>query len=263
MHRVLAPETLDHLAPTDPLAIRSRRDLVRVHRVMGTRSIIRRAWQRLVSPPPGRSLSILELGAGDGTLLLGVARSLAAQWPPVQLSLLDQHDIVSRATREGYEQLGWNVRVVAVDVLAWAAEREPGHSQPDGSQARDVQAGGARAEAAQRTEHWDLISTALFLHHFEPEPLRLVLAAAAARCDHFFACEPDRSWLALAGSHLVAALGANAVTREDAVTSVRAGFRADELSAHWPREGATWQLQEVSAGPFSHCFSARRTGAAR
>jgi Methyltransferase domain len=263
MHRVLTPETLDHLPPADPRAIRSRRDLARVHRVMGTPTIIRRAWQTLVLPPPGRSLSILELGAGDGSLLLGVARSLAAQWPPVQLSLLDQHDIVSRATREAYERLGWTVRVVTVDVLAWAAEREPAQAQAGKAHAVETPPDEAHANEAQQTEHWDLISTALFLHHFESEPLRRVLAAAAARCDHFFACEPARSWPALAGSHLVAALGANAVTREDAVTSVHAGFRADELSAHWPRMGPSWQLQEASAGLFSHCFSARRTGAGR
>jgi hypothetical protein len=128
------------------------------------------------------------------------------------------------------------------DVLAWADD----HDQDDGRAAR-----------------WDLVSTALFLHHFEPAPLQRLLAAAAARCDRFFACEPARSLLALAGSHLVGVLGANAVTREDAVLSVRAGFRADELSACWPRRGEHWQLQERPAGLFSHCFSACRAGVDR
>jgi hypothetical protein len=106
-----------------------------------------------------------------------------------------------------------------------------------------------------------LITTALFLHHFDAGALDLLLAAAAARCDRFFACEPRRSWAALAGSHLVGAIGANAVTREDAVLSVHAGFRDGEISARWPMTGGHWQLRESAAGLFSHCFSARRTGA--
>jgi len=85
-----------------------------------------------------------------------------------------------------------------------------------------------------------------------------LLAAVATRTDRFFACEPRRDWLALAASHLVGAIGANAVTREDAVLSVHAGFRGDELSKSWPVHGAEWQLQEYSAGLFSHCFRAER-----
>jgi ubiquinone/menaquinone biosynthesis C-methylase UbiE len=100
MRRVVAAETLDRLPPDDPDALRSRRDLVRVHLAMGTRGIVRRAWQAMFTARATRApLRILELGAGDGSLLLGVARSLAPRWPAVQLTLLDQQDIVSPATR--------------------------------------------------------------------------------------------------------------------------------------------------------------------
>ena len=89
-----------------------------------------------------------------------------------------------------------------------------------------------------------------------------MLAAVATRALRFFACEPRRAWLALAGSHLVGALGANAVTRADAVLSVHAGFRAQDIGARWPGKGlpgdGTWQCQEYAAGLFSHCFSAQR-----
>jgi hypothetical protein len=52
-------------------------------------------------------------------------------------------------------------------------------------------------------------------------------------------------------------LGANAVTRADAVLSVQAGFRENELSALWPKT-AGWSLQEEASGAFSHCFRATR-----
>jgi len=239
LSRVVSAEVLDHLAPDDPAALRSRRDLVRVHRAMGTRSIFSRAWSTLVSADrSGAPLRILELGAGDGTLLLGIARALSPRWPRVQLTLLDRQDIVAPATRAAYAGLGWATRVEVADVLEWAARTGDAPSP-----------------------RWDLISTSLFLHHFTGEQLDRLLAAVAARTDRFFACEPRRSWLALAGSRLVGVLGANAVTREDAVLSVHAGFREHEISARWPRAGNAWQTREFAAGLFSHCFSARRTGA--
>ena len=53
------------------------------------------------------------------------------------------------------------------------------------------------------------------------------------------------------------AIGANEITRHDAVASVRAGFRGQELSALWP-EPDRWRLQEWAASPLSHCFVAVR-----
>lgn len=240
MPRRVSDETLDHLPAADPAAMRSRRDLVRVHRAMGTRAIVARGWQDLLAgAAPARPLRILELGAGDGSLLLGVARVLAGaltpQLPPVHLTLLDRQDIVSSPTLAAYAELGWTVRVQQADVLDWAERSEDATS-------------------------WDLITTALFLHHFEREQLEQLLAAVAARGDRFFAYEPRRSRLPWAASHLVGALGANAVTREDAVLSVHAGFRGEEISALWPGAGAHWQTREFAAGLFSHCFSARRAG---
>lgn len=239
MPRHVVAETLDHLAPDDPAAKRSRRDLVRVHRAMGTRAIVTRGWRELVSTERGGlPLRILEIGAGDGSLLLGVARALVPHWPPVQLTLLDRQDIVSPTTLASYAELGWSAQVHVADVLSWADRPE-------------------RGESMMAPPRWDLITTTLFLHHFEGSQLEQLLAAVAERTDRFFACEPKRSWLPLAGSHLVGALGANAVTREDAVLSVHAGFRDQEITALWPRAGSAWRTREFAAGLFSHCFSAR------
>ncbi|MDE2082295.1 MAG: class I SAM-dependent methyltransferase [Burkholderiales bacterium] len=244
--RVVAAEALDLLPPASRAARRSRHDLRRVHLAMGSRGIVVRGWQSLVGA--GRAagpLRILELGAGDGSLLLGVARALAPAWPQVQLTLLDRHAVVSAATLAAYARLGWQVQLEVADVLDWAAH-----------------AGGSAGHAPQaRHARWDLVTTTLFLHHFQGPQLAAVLAAAAQRADRFFACEPRRHGLTLAASHLVGALGAGAVTRQDAVLSVRAGFRARELSAAWPGGRRTWSTHEYAAGLFSHCFSAHRSGA--
>ncbi len=243
MPRLVSAETLDQLPADDPAARRSRRDLARVHRAMGTRSILAEGLRSLMPPnPEAEALRILEIGAGDGTLLLCVARSLAPAWPKIALTLLDRHDIVSAATRDAYAGMGWTVATEVVDVIDWAAQASPR----------------APASAATKQRPWDLITTTLFLHHFEGAQLDSVLAAIASRTDRFFACEPRRSWRALMGSHLVGALGANAVTREDAVLSVHAGFRGHDLTALWPNPNSEWVTREFGAGLFSHCFSARR-----
>jgi hypothetical protein len=240
MPRVVAPEVLDNLPADDPAARRSRRDLLRIHGVMGTRSIVARGWRSLLRPArAGAPLRILELGAGDGRFSLGVARALAGAWPPVELHLMDRQDIITPATLAGFGALGWTTRLRVDDVLAWAAR--PG--DPPG---------------ALPSPRWDLVTTTLFLHHFDSPALAQLLAAVAKQSDRFFACEPGRTCLSLAGSRLVGAIGANAVTREDAVLSVRAGFRHREISAHWPAGGGRWQTREGATGLFSHCFSAWR-----
>jgi hypothetical protein len=237
--RTVAAETLDNLAADDPAALRSRRDLRRVHRAMGTEAMLVDALRDMQATEHA-PLRVLELGAGDGSLMLGVARALAPEWPRVHLTLLDRHDLVERATIEGYAALGWTAVPAVADVFAWAVAPTDWRLLGDPA------------------SHWDVIVANLFMHHFEALQIVTLLGAIAARTDHFFACEPRRHWLALAGSHLVGALGANAVTREDAVLSVHAGFRAEELSALWPVRRAQWHLHEYSAGLFSHCFRAEQ-----
>lgn len=244
--RSVGAETLDGLAAHDPAAQRSRRDLRRLHRWMGTRSIVVKALRHGPAPArPMAPLRVLELGAGDGSLMLGVARALAPAWPSVDLTLLDRQALVEPATVAAYARVGWTVTTVVVDVVDWARGSAAALPGP---------AAGAR---------WNLVVANLFLHHFEAAPLALLLGAVAARSDRFLACEPRRGWLALVGSHLVGAIGANAVTREDAVLSVHAGFRARELSALWPAGGeGAWSHREHPAGLFSHCFFAQRLGVA-
>lgn len=234
--RTVAAETLDALSPDDPVAARSRRDLRRIHRAMATCLLLRRRLRDL-RPPAGRPLRVLELGAGDGTLMLRVARAWGPRRPAVRLTLLDRAPAVEPGTLADYASVGWAARVIARDALDWAAnERTPAH----GPQA------------------WDAIVTTLFLHHFERPALRELLAGCAASCARLVAIEPRRSRLALAASRLVGALGANAVTRGDAVLSVHAGFVGREIRQAWPHGADAWTIDEGPAGPFSHAFVAVR-----
>jgi hypothetical protein len=229
--RLVAPEILDQLAPDDPRARRSRRDLRSVHRVMGTAATLRHALSRMSLAIPLRR--VLELGAGDGSLLLRVARRLRPPSTPVELVLLDRHDLVETDTVDAYAAIGWAVTVVQTDVLDWARQSD-----------------GVR---------YDLCVASLFLHHFEAAELSVILSAVAARATAFVACEPRRDGLAPVASRLVGFIGANSVTRDDAVTSVAAGFSGRELADAWPVRNGRWTLDEYSAGAFSHCFTAVRT----
>ena len=224
IERTLEPEWLDDLPAADPRAVRSRRDLAFVNRIMGSAGIIRRVLEHHLGP---RTPRVAEIGAGDGTLLLRIARTL--RWTGAKIVLVDRQPVVSVETRDGYRALGCDVSVEAADVFQWLDRARP----------------------------FDAIVTNLFLHHFDTPALTAMLAAIARRTDVFVACEPRRARLPLAGSRMLGLLGCNDVTRHDAVLSVRAGFAGDELSALWPAEQG-WTLNERPAGLFSHLFVARR-----
>lgn len=228
--RDVTAEVLDELAPGDPRARRSRRDLRRIHRAMGSMAWMRRALGRLrLGRPPA---TLIELGAGDGTLMLRLARALRPHWKGVALTLLDRQRVVDAGTLDGFSALGWHTTVVCQDVIEWARSTE-----------------GVR---------YDLCVATLFLHHFRDDPLRMLLSGIAGRSNAFIALEPRRDGLASMGSRLVGILGANAVTREDAVKSVAAGFCHRELSDRWPVAPGDWWTEEFRAWPFSHAFIAAR-----
>jgi hypothetical protein len=235
LQRRVLPERLDVMSADDPVARRSRRDLQRVHRIMRSLAILQRAAGMLHMT--GQPRRILELGAGDGSLMLRFARSANSSWREVQVTFLDRQDLISAETRRQFALLDWDVRVLTTDALDWA------HTLSD--------------------QQYDLGVTTLFLHHFQSAALELLLRAIAARCRAFVACEPRRNGLAWIGSHLLGFVGANAVTREDGVTSVVAGFAGHELSALWPCSGEeSWRLREYFAWPFTHCFVADRSSGA-
>lgn len=231
--RCVLPEVLDDLAPGDPQALRSRRDLRRVHRAMRTVSGLNHALSRLRLAAQPKS--ILELGAGDGSLLLRLAAAVRPRWSGVKLTLLDRQPIVNAETVENYRRHGWEVTTVCEDALIWA--RQSAHV------------------------HYDLAVATLFLHHFKEPELRELLRGVVLQSRAFVAIEPRREMLARVGSRLIGLLGTNAVTRGDAVKSVDAGFADKEITAAWPSTDKTWWTQEFRLLPFSHGFIAAQNDA--
>lgn len=232
--RRVEPELLDSLPADDPRAVRSRRDLRRVNTLMSAASLLAAPLDRLLCGRT-RPVQLVEIGAGDGTLLLRIARRYAPHWPPVRLGLLDMQPVVDADTLSAYRALGWEAEVIGEDVFDWLG-RDTGVQDPD---ARPV------------------VCANLFVHHFDGAQLPRLLAGIAARSAAFVCIEPRRSSVALLGSRLLGVVGCNDVTRHDAVVSVRAGFSGAELSAQWPHD-SSWRLDEAAAGLFSHRFVAVR-----
>ena len=72
MFRSVEPEWLDTLEAADPRAQRARRDLKLVNFIMGNASAVARA----LAPALRDGARIADLGAGDGTFMLRVARKM-------------------------------------------------------------------------------------------------------------------------------------------------------------------------------------------
>ena len=226
MRRHIQPEILDGLPADDPRAIQSRRDLQKVNAFMGHPGMVIRALRAAPAPPR----LVVELGTGDGTFLLRVARRLGRQ-SGMRAMLVDRRPSVTAATLDGFDAAGWSIDICEADVFEWLCR--------------------PRAEIADAT------IANLFLHHFWEGELAHMLNLAGQQTKRFIACEPRRSRTALAGTSLLPLIGCNEVTLHDADVSVRAGFRDRELSALWPTDPG-WQVTERRRGLFTHAFVAAR-----
>ena len=229
MIRTLHPELVDALPAEHPGAIQTRRDLRRINTLMGHSGILARSLRKVF---PDRSpSSIVEIGAGDGEILLRVARRLARAWHNVDVTFVDLQDLLGNKTKADFAALSWGVRSVKSDVFQWLQET-----------------------AGEKT---DVILGNLILHHFSDAQLKTLFAAAAEKASAFIAVEPRRGGWSLFFARCLSLIGCGPVACHDAPVSVRAGFKGRELSALWPADGQ-WELLERRAGLFSHLFIARR-----
>jgi hypothetical protein len=235
MHRVVRSELLDHLPASNPQAARARVDLRRINWLLRHPRVIDRAYAQHfnLEAVRWRPLRICDLGAGDGWMMLQLARLWAGRGVNANAELIDLHYLLSRRTRHELISLDWKVTLVAMDVWTWL-------NQP-----------------AAVTDRADLMLSNLFLHHFEEKALREMFRLIASRTDCFIACEPRRSEASLAVARSLWLTGCSPVIRHDAPLSVWAGFEGQELSELWP-DRQNWQLTEGPAGWFSHCFVAHR-----
>jgi hypothetical protein len=229
MERSLHAELLDELPANDPRAVGSRHDLRRINALMGNARLMARAVRGAASRAGPRR--IVDLGAGDGAFLLDWVRRMPSLAPGIQLLLVDRREAADASLVAALSARGFSPRRVQADGLEWL-QRQP-------------------AEAGT----WVLAN--LFLHPFTAESLRALFKALAEKAELFCACEPRWDWWSLFASRMLGLIGANAVTRHDAVVSVRAGFQVGELSALWPAD-SSWRLREHRAGIFSHLFLAQR-----
>ncbi len=229
MIRTLHSELVDDLPPEHPGAMASRRDLRRLNAIMGHAGIFSRSLKKVF--PQKTPSRIVEIGAGDGDLLLRIAKRLAGQWHDMDATLVDQQDLLNNGTKADFATLNWGVRSVRGDIFQWMADT-----------------------AGEKT---DVILGNLILHHFSDGQLSTLFSVIAKKADALIAVEPRRAALPLFCARSLFLIGCNPVTCHDAPVSVQAGFTGRELSNLWPRDGQ-WELVERSAGLFSHLFVARR-----
>src|SRR4051794_38478897 len=108
--RIVLPEILDELPANHSAAMQIRRDLKFINSVLpNARFMARSLANYFANSTPGM---LLDIGGGDGTFMLRVARRLAPRWKDVTIVLLDQQDLVDGNTREGFAALNWNVESV-------------------------------------------------------------------------------------------------------------------------------------------------------
>src|SRR5437667_3550592 len=167
LQRQVAPELLDLLAADDPRAIRCRRDLERANTIMFQHILMARILRKYAGNDPPRVL--VDLGSGDGTLMLRVAQKLASSWRNVHVILLDRLSAVSPETRGGFKALQWTIETVAANALDFFSQ--------------------------SWADRLDIVTANLFLHHLRDEDLQHLLAQVGAATKLFVACELQRTKL--------------------------------------------------------------------
>jgi hypothetical protein len=204
-HRVLEQEILDTLPHDDPDALASRLDIEFINGVMGSFRWMRK---QLLEYAP-ESARIVELGAGDGSLIHHISREspeMAARWTGL--------DLVPRP-----DGLPLGVQWVQGDFFQSEA-------------------------ATQALKQADVIVANLILHHFTDDQLRR-LAPLLQQARLLLVSEPARHWHHYQKGRLLNLLCEfNHVTMYDMNLSIRAGFRTGELPRVLLLDSGTWDISE-------------------
>ena len=233
MRGSVEPEDLEEILPADPRAVGSRADLRRLNCIMGHAGILSRALRHRFNESLSRArpLRLVELGAGDGTLLLRLARRLAA--------LGDRPSHAARSPRSGFSGNAPGVRSAQL-VSGECGDRcfflDGTTGSPRGPDAGQFVSAPFPAQ---------IIDGAIATLRNQNEPVHRLRTPSLAARTH---CRPmaRASWLQ---RH-------HAARRHHQ----RAGWVCrHELSVLWPADPG-WRMSEQPAGLFSHCFIAERHG---
>lgn len=227
--RTIEPEILDELPANDPRAVASRRDLRRLNYWLNHHRLVKNSI--LKAFPADLPHTLVEIGSGDGRFASQTLSYLDEAWPvdgTRDIYLVDRQTQADPGLRGQFEEYGWNAHSVQADIFDWLPKQQA----------------------------FDCIIANLFLHHFEPVKLLSLFEMIAAHTKVFIACEPRRCRTALIGGYVLVYATCSSVTRHDAIVSIRAGFKDNELTRLWPMQG--WTLRESEEGIASHLFVAMK-----
>ena len=190
-------EYLDDPAVPADVRERSIRDVVRSNTLLGGAHAYLAAVRELL-PPPGGSLTLLDVGTGLADLPRRAVRAAARRGVELTPIGCDAAPSLLRAARGRLSQ------AVCADALAL----------PFGSGSVD------------------LVTCSQLLHHFtRADAIRVVREMHRVARRAVIVSDLRRSWTAMAGFWLVSfPLGFHAVTRHDGAVSVLRGFTARELA---------------------------------
>jgi hypothetical protein len=202
MRRVTVPELLDDDLGTPAEIAQSLRDLERINLWFGGTGTSLQLLRRIAQTSKRGSLSLLEVGAGNGYVPMRVSGRLAGEGVDVRVTLLDR--VASHLPKSG-------VDVVVGDAL----------------------------ELPFRDEAFDVVSCNLLAHHFDGERLER-FATEALRVARVAVLINDliRSRLHLALCYAGLPLFRSRLTWHDAPASVRQAYTVDEMRGAMSRVAA-------------------------
>lgn len=91
-------------------------------------------------------------------------------------------------------------------------------------------------------EPFDVVMGSLILHQFKDHEIRLIAERWSPGAKHLIFCEPARKGRFIIGACLSRLIGMHPISVRDAVTSIRAGFRKDELTRLLGISPDDWQI---------------------
>lgn len=201
-NRSTAPELMDSLEDPDLLR-ENLRDLARVNRWLGgTRLTCLALRQLLTDIPVGSGVSIIDVATGGADIPRAVAVWVAKQGFKPKIAATDRNEIILRLARESTAQEP-RVTVLPADAIALPF--------PDNS--------------------FDIATCSLALHHFDgADATKLLSEMGRVSRQGVVINDLIRCWHGYLGARVLGRLATrNAVTRHDAVLSMRRAYTKSEL----------------------------------